>query len=136
MRVRISWIFFRQAKNRLKNWTEINIFETVCILPTSTLTTPSANLQYSWSLHRTVKWNKEITVLWEDLKRFPSSSTLKIELNYYFFHNCIHIYHRSNLANFLIPNIPKPVLWSSQVGESYGTMEESRIKNSTFLKFQ
>ena len=88
MRVRISWIFFRQAKNRLKNWTEINIFETVCILPTSTLTTPSANLQYSWSLHRTVKWNEENTVLWEDLKRFPSS-TLKIELNYYFFHNCI-----------------------------------------------
>ena len=47
-----------------------------------------------------------------------------------------HIYHRSNLANFLIPNIPKPVLWSSQVGESYGTMEGPRIKNSTFSKFQ
>ena len=80
----ISQFFFRRAKNRLKNWTEINIFETVCILPTSTLTTPSANLQYSWSLHRNVKWNKENTVLWEDLKWFPSS-TLKIELNHYFF---------------------------------------------------
>ena len=47
-----------------------------------------------------------------------------------------HIYHSSNLANFLIPNIPKPVLWSFQVGQSYGTMEGPRIKNSTFSKFQ
>ena len=94
---------------------------------------------------------------WKQAKSRCSTATFGAEFTrwfnyfYYYYYQCnffwknffsaillsyIHIYHRSNLANFLIPNIPKPVLWSSQVGESYGTMEGPRIKNSTFSKFQ
>ena len=41
----------------------------------------------------------------------------------------LHIWSKSNLVKFSIPNIPKTVLLSPQVAESDGTMGGPQIKN-------
>ena len=45
----------------------------------------------------------------------------------------LHIWSKSNLVKFWIPNIPKTVLRSPQVAETDGTMGGPQIKNHTFF---
>ena len=47
----------------------------------------------------------------------------------------VHIGAESNQLKFLIPNIPKPVLWSSGLAESYGTIGCPKSKRTSCLTF-